>query len=336
MQENDLTRNGEVEMTTVQFIKKAMAQAMEEDGRVFLMGEDIAEYGGSFGVTRGLLDRFGPERIRNTPISEQGFTGIAVGAAVAGSRPVVEIMFMDFITLCVDQLVNMAAKLKYIYGLDCPLVVRTAMGAGRSYGATHSQCLERLFTGIPGLKVVAGSNGPDCASLLLGAVADPGPVIVLEHKLLYPLRWKCDESAPVSPLPPGRAKVAREGTDVTIIAWSWMTVEALRAAAAMEAEEISAEVIDLRSLAPLDMDTVLASVRKTRRVLIVEEGPLTGGLSGEIAARIGEEAFGELDAPVRRLAMPDIPVPSARELEKAMMPDAQSIAAAAVDLATLV
>lgn len=324
------------QLTTVQLVKNAIAQALEADSRVFIMGEDIAEYGGSFGVTRGLVDRFGRGRIRNTPISEQGFTGIAIGAAVAGSRPVIEVMFMDFITLCVDQLVNMAAKLRYVYGLQCPLVLRTAMGAGRSYGATHSQCLERLFTGIPGLKVVAGGDGPDCAALFLGALADPDPVLVLEHKLLYPLRWDVDDSRQIAPIAPGKAKIAREGSDVTIIAWSWMTVESLRAAAALEAEEISAEVVDLRSLAPLDMETVLASVRKTRRALIVEEGPLTGGLSGEIAARISEAAFGELDAPVRRLAMPDVPVPSARELERAIMPNAQTIAAAATDLATLV
>ena len=166
-------------LTTVQFIKGALDRALADDPRVFLMGDDIAAYGGSFGVTRGLVDKYGTERIRNTPISEPAFTGMAIGAAVAGSRPIVEIMFMDFITLCVDQLVNMAAKLHYVYGQSCPLVLRTAMGAGRSYGATHSQCLERLFTGIPGLKAVAGSDGPACAPPLLGALADPTPVLVL-------------------------------------------------------------------------------------------------------------------------------------------------------------
>lgn len=322
-------------LTTTQFIRAALAQALASDPRVFLIGEDIAEYGGSFGVSRGLLDRFGPERIRNTPISEPAFTGIAIGAAVAGSRPIVEIMFMDFMTLCVDQLVNMAAKLHYVYGQSCPLVVRTATGAGRSYGATHSQTLERLFTGIPGLRVVAGSNGPDCAGLLLGALADPNPVIVLEHKLLYPLRHEGEEETPIEPIAPGHARIAREGTDVTIIAWSYMAHQAGRAATALAEEEIEAEVVDLRSLAPIDWETVLGSVRKTRRVLVVEEGPITGGLGAEISARISEEAFEDLDAPVQRLAMADIPVPSARELEQAVMPDATAIADAARDLACL-
>lgn len=322
-------------LTTTQFIRDALSRALSEDDRVFIMGEDIAAYGGSFGVTRGLLDAFGPERIRNTPISEPAFTGMAIGAAVAGSRPIVEIMFMDFATLCVDQLVNMAAKLHYVYGQSCPLVLRTAMGAGRSYGATHSQCLERLFTGIPGLKVVAGSDGPDCAALLLGALADPNPVIVLEHKLLYPLRFE-EPATPIVPVAPGAARVTRPGTDVTIVAWSYMAHLALQAAATLAEEEIEAEVVDVRSLAPLDVPALVASARKTGRVLVVEEGPLTGGLSGEIVARISEGAFGSLAAPVRRLAMPDVPVPSARELERAVMPSAAQIADAARDLATMV
>ena len=319
-------------ITTVQFIRNALAKALDEDPRAFIMGEDIAAYGGSFGVTRGLVDKYGPERIRNTPISEPAFTGMAIGAAVAGSRPIVEIMFMDFVTLCVDQLVNMAAKLHYVYGQSCPLVLRTAMGAGRSYGATHSQCLERLFTGIPGLKVVAGSDGPDCAGLLLGALADPNPVIVLEHKLLYPVRFE-EPQEPIAPIAPGTARVTRQGTDVTIVAWSYMAHLALQAAAGLAEEEIEAEVVDVRSLAPLDTATLVASAQKTGRVLVVEEGPLTGGVAAEIATRITEGAFSSLAAPVRRLAMPDVPVPSARELERAVMPDAAAIADAARYLA---
>ena len=319
-------------LTTVQFIKNALDQALASDSRVFLMGEDIAAYGGSFGVSRGLFEKYGPARIRNTPISEPAFTGMAIGAAVAGSRPIVEIMFMDFITLCVDQLVNMAAKLHYVYGQSCPLVLRTAMGAGRSYGATHSQCLERLFTGIPGLKVVAGSDGPDCARLLLGALADPNPVLVLEHKLLYPLRFE-EPAELIAPVSPGSACITRTGADVTVVAWSYMAHLALQAAAALAEEEIEAEVVDVRSLAPLDVETLVASAKKTGRVLVVEEGPLTGGVAAEIATRITEGAFGSLAAPVRRLAMPDVPVPSARELERAVMPSAASIADAAKDLA---
>jgi pyruvate/2-oxoglutarate/acetoin dehydrogenase E1 component len=322
-------------LTTVQFLRNALDQALAADSRVFIMGEDIAAYGGSFGVTRGLIDKYGPERIRNTPISEPAFTGMAIGAAVAGSRPIVEIMFMDFVTLCVDQLVNMAAKLHYVYGQSCPLVLRTAMGAGRSYGATHSQCLERLFTGIPGLKVVAGSDGPDCARLLLGALADPNPVVVLEHKLLYPIRFE-EPEGPLVPVAPGSARVTRQGTDVTIVAWSYMAHLALQAANTLAEEEIEAEVVDVRSLAPLDAATLVASAQKTGRVLVVEEGPITGGVAAEIATRISEGAFGSLAAPVRRLAMPDVPVPSARELERAVMPSAASIADAAKDLAMVV
>ena len=313
-------------------LRSTLSAALAADPRTFIIGEDIGVYGGSFGVTRGLIDEFGPERVRDTPISEAAITGVAIGAAVAGARPIVEIMFMDFMTLCVDPLVNMAAKLKGIYGLDCPLVIRSAMGAGRSYGATHSQCLERLFAGIPGLKVVAGSTGPECAGLLLGALADPGPVLVLEHKLIYPMRFEGGDK--VSPIPPGSARIAREGTDVTIVAWSYMVHEALRAAEALAEEEIEAEVVDLRSIAPIDAETLAASAAKTGRVLVVEEGSVTGGVSAEVACAITERTT--LAVPVRRLGMPEGPIPAARHLEKAAMPDAAKIADAARDLATLV
>ncbi len=321
-------------LTTTQILRRALAEELRRDPLLFLMGEDIGAYGGAFGVTRGLLEEFGPARVRDTPIAEAGFVGAAIGAAVAGVRPVVEIMFMDFITLAVDQLVNMAAKLSYVHGLSCPLVIRAAMGGGRGYGATHSQCLERLFFGVPGLRIAAPAAGADAAGLLKGAILDPNPVNFLEHKMLYPLRWEVDE-APFAPLPLGRARLAREGTDVTIAAWSWMCVEAERAAAALAQEEIAAEVIDLRTLCPLDLETLAASARKTGRVLIVEEGPLTGGVAAEIAARLSAAVFGELAAPVRRLAMPDCPLPAARSLEDALLPGAAAIAAAARDLATL-
>jgi pyruvate dehydrogenase E1 component beta subunit len=209
------------------------------------------------------------------------------------------------------------------------------MGGGRGYGATHSQCLERLFFGIPGLRIVAPASGADAAGLLQAAIRDANPVLFLEHKLLYPLRWEMENDLP-PPLPLGRARVARPGTDVTIVAWSWMCVEAERAAVALAREEIEAEVIDLRTLNPLDMETLLVSARKTGRVLVVEEGPLTGGVAGEIAARLAEAAFGALAAPVRRLAPPDCPLPAARSLESLLMPNAETIAAAARDLATLV
>lgn len=322
-------------LTTTQILRETLAGEMRRDPRMFLMGEDIGAYGGSFGVTRGLLDEFGAERVRDTPISEQTLVGTAIGAAVAGAHPVVEIMFMDFMALTVDQLGNMAAKLHYIYGQSCPLVVRTAMGAGRGYGATHSQCLERLFFGLPGLKIVAPATGADMSAMLQGAIRDSNPVIFLEHKLLYPLRWELDD-APIAPLAPGKARVAREGADVTLLAWSWMAFECGRAAALLAREDIDAEVIDLRSLSPLDIETIMASVRKTRRLLIVEEGPRTGGIAAEIAAQVAVQAASGLDFPVERLAMPDCPVPSAKSLEQLVVPGAETIAAAAGELATRV
>ncbi|NLF22140.1 MAG: alpha-ketoacid dehydrogenase subunit beta [Lentisphaerae bacterium] len=322
-------------LTTTQILRETLAAELRRDPAVFLMGEDIGAYGGSFGVTRGLIDEFGATRIRNTPISEPGFVGAAIGAAVAGARPVVEIMFMDFITLAVDQLVNMAAKLAYVYNQSCPLVIRTPMGGGRGYGATHSQCLERLFFGVPGIRIVAPATGADASALLQSAIRDPNPVLLLEHKLLYPLRWELD-AVPTPPVPLGQARIARRGSDLTVIAWSWCAFEAERAAAQLAAEEIEAEVIDLRSLNPLDIETLAASARKTRRVLIVEEGPRTGGIAAEIGSQLHERVFGDLEFPVQRLAMPDCPVPSARSLEAAVMPGAEVIAAAARDLATRV
>jgi len=315
-------------VTFTQMLRETLAAELRRDPDLFLMGEDIAAYGGAFGVTRGLADEFGVGRVRDTPISEQALVGTAIGAAVAGSRPVVEIMFADFVTLAVDQLVNMAAKLNYIYGAACPLVVRLPTGGGRGYGATHSQTPERLFTGVPGLRIAAPADAIGASALLQTALHDPNPVLFLEHKLLYPLRWEVPEGLP-EPLPFGRASIARAGSDVTIVAWSYMLYQARRAAELLAAEDISAEIVDLRTLAPLDMETVIASAVRTGRVLIVEEGPLTGGFAGEIASRIFEAAYDSLDAPIRRLASADCPVPAARELEAAALPDVGRIVAAA-------
>lgn len=319
-------------VTYTQMLRETLAAAMRRDPRVFLMGEDIGAYGGAFGVTRGLVKEFGTERIRDTPISEQALVGAAIGAAAAGSRPVVEIMFMDFITLAVDQLVNMAAKLHYVYNLPCPLVVRAPSGGGRGYGATHSQSLERLFTGTPGLCIVTPATALDASALLQTALLGSCPVIFLEHKLLYPMRWEVPEELP-APLPFGQARVAREGSHVTIIAWSGMVPPSERAAEMLAAEGVQAEVIDLRTLAPLDLETVATSARKTGRVLLVEEGPRTGGFAAEIACRIFDAAYDSLDAPIRRLACPDCPLPAARTLEAACIPHAESIAAEARALA---
>ena len=318
-------------ITFTQIIRETLAAEMRRDPSVFLMGEDIGVYGGSFGVTRGLIDEFGPERVRDTPISEQALTGIAIGAAVAGQRPVIEIMFMDFITLAVDQLVNMAAKLHPIYGLPCPLVIRTPPGGGRGYGATHSQSLERLFTGIPGLKIAAPSNAADASALLQTAIRDNTPVLFLEHKLLYPQRFETDDALP-APIPFGCANITREGDDLTIIAWSHMAFLAQRAAVQLASEGIDAEVIDLRTLTPLDIDTLVESAQRTGRVMILEEGPKTGGFAGEIAAQIMEHAHDYLEKPIRRLAGADFPIPSAKNLEAACLPSLDGILALAREL----
>ena len=311
-------------MTFTQIIRETLAAEMRRDASVFLMGEDIGVYGGAFGVTRGLIDEFGPSRVRNTPISEQALTGIAIGAAVAGQRPVIEIMFMDFITLAVDQLVNMAAKLRPIYGLNCPLVLRTPSGGGRGYGATHSQSLERLFAGIPGLKIVAPSNASDASGLLQTAIRDNGPVLFLEHKLLYPQRFDVADALP-EPIPFGVANCTRPGNDITIIAWSYMAHLAQQAATQLAQNGIDAEVIDLLTLAPLDIGMIVDSVKNTGRALIVEEGPKTGGFAAEIAAQIMEQAHDYLEKPIRRLASPDCPIPSAKHLEAACIPTINDI-----------
>jgi pyruvate dehydrogenase E1 component beta subunit len=314
--------------TCTQMLRDTLADAMRRDPRIFLLGEDIGAYGGAFGVTRGLLREFGAERVRDTPISEQALVGVAIGAAAAGARPVVEIMFMDFIALAADQLVNFAAKLRYVYGLGCPLVVRAPCGGGRGYGATHSQSLERLFTGVPGLRIAAPATAADASALLQTALQGEDPTIFLEHKLLYPMRWELPEGLPPA-LPFGHARVACEGRDVTIVAWSGMVPPAEAAAAALAAEGVSAEVIDLRTLCPLDAGTVLASARKTARVVVVEEGPRTGGFAAEVACRVFEAAYDCLDAPIRRVTCPDCPIPAARTLEAACLPNAATIAAAA-------
>ena len=313
-------------------LRETLAAELRRDPAVLLMGEDIGAYGGAFGVTKGLLAEFGPERIRDTPISEQALVGTAIGAAAAGLRPVVEIMFMDFITLAVDQLANLAAKLSYIYRLPCPVVVRAPTGGGRGYGATHSQCLERLFTGIPGLHIAAPSDAADASGLLQTAIRGASPVLFLEQKLLYPLRWPLGDALP-PPVPFGRARVTHSGDAVTLVAWSHMAHLCLAAARNLAAEGIGAEVVDLRTLAPLDTDTVVAAARKTGRVLLVEEGPVTGGFSAEVAARIFEATYDSLDAPIRRLAGPDCPVPASKTLEAACIPDTTAIIAAARALA---
>jgi len=304
---------------------------MTRDERVILIGEDIAEYGGAFKVTADIAKRFGKERVRNTPICENGFIGVAIGAAMTGLRPVVEIMFMDFLALAMDQLCNHAAKFRYQYGEMCklPLVVRTPAGAGRAYGPTHSQSLERWLVATPGLLVAAPATAADAKGMLKSAIRCNDPVVFVESKLLYAELGGVPEGEHLVPL--GEAIVRREGDHVTVVAYSRMTAEALKAAEALAKHGVSAEVIDLRTLAPLDMATVAASVERTGRVVVAEEGHLTGGVAAEIASRITQECFDSLQAAPRRVAALDVPVPASRVLEQAATPDWQDIARAAAE-----
>jgi len=313
------------ELTYWQALQAALRAEMQRDPRVFLMGEDIGTYGGAFGVTRGLLDEFGPQRVRCTPISEATIVGTAAGAALTGMRPVVEIMFMDFLTLAMDQLVNHAAKFRYMYGaqVQVPLVVRTPAGGGRCYGATHSQSLEAWFLHVPGLKVVAPATPADAKGLLLAAIRDDNPVLFVEHKLLYATTGAVPDAD--EPLAFGRAVCRRPGTDVTLVAYSYYVGVALQAAEELAAMGIAAEVLDLRTLAPMDTEAILTSVRKTGRLVCIEEGTRTGGVGAEIAARVAEDAYEYLDAPIRRVAAADVPIPFSPALEPAALPSGADI-----------
>jgi pyruvate/2-oxoglutarate/acetoin dehydrogenase E1 component len=309
-------------------LNKGMATAIEEDERVVLIGIDVGAGGGIFRVTKGLHERFGSERVIDTPISEMGFVGAAVGAAMTGLRPIVEIMFMDFVGVCMDPILNQAAKLRYMTAgaLEIPVVFRMQTGAGKSAGAQHSQSLEAWFAHIPGLKVVMPATVADARDLLLASVRDPNPVVFIENRRLYGMKGDIE----ADPLPLGKARVAHPGEDVTVVTWGQMLRQCLTAAE--ESDDVSLEVIDLRSLEPLDMKTVIASVRRTGRLLIVHEAVQDFGAGAEIAARIGDELFDELRTPVRRLGAPSVPMPFSPELEKALLPTSKAISAAAVGL----
>ncbi|HEX4759845.1 MAG TPA: alpha-ketoacid dehydrogenase subunit beta [Thermoleophilaceae bacterium] len=308
-------------------LNRGMADAMEEDESVVLIGIDVGAGGGIFTVTRGLYDRFGPERVLDAPISEMGYVGAAVGAAMTGLRPIVEIMFMDFVGVCLDPILNQAAKLRYMTAgaFSIPVVFRTQTGAGRSAGAQHSQSLEAMFAHVPGLKVVMPATVTDAHDLLVESVRDPNPVLFVENRRLYGMRGAPDEDS----LPLGRARVAREGSDLTVVTWGQTLRDCLAAA---ESSPLSLEVVDLRSLVPLDMETVIASARKTGHLLIVHEAVQDFGAGAEIAARVADELFDELLAPVRRLGTPAVPMPFSPELEKSLLPGLESIAAAALKL----
>jgi pyruvate/2-oxoglutarate/acetoin dehydrogenase E1 component len=313
--------------TYLQAITNALAQEMERDESVILLGEDIGSFGGAFKVTAGLFERFGAERVRDTPIAEAGIIGVAVGAAITGMRPVCEMQFADFVACGFDQIVNVAAKMHYRLGLAVPMTVRLPSGGGFAGGPFHSQNPEAWFMHAPGLKVFAPSSPGDAAGLLAAAIRDPNPVIFMEHKLLY-RRTKEELPERIEPIEP-KAAVVRPGDDLTVVAYGAMVAAALEAA---EESSASVEVIDLRSLVPLDLATVLVSVEKTSRILVIDEANETCAAGAQVAAAVGERGFEFLDAPVSRLATPDVPVPFSPSLEAAVLPGRESIAKAIDDL----
>jgi acetoin:2,6-dichlorophenolindophenol oxidoreductase subunit beta len=314
------------EITYLEAVREAMSQEMRQNDDVFILGEDIGVYGGAFGVTRGMIEEFGPERVRNTPISEAAISGTAVGAALTGMRPILELQFSDFITIAMDNMVNQAAKIRYMYGGKgkVPMVLRTPAGSGTGAAAQHSQSLEAWMTHIPGLKVVQPSTAYDAKGLLKAAMDDDNPVIFYEHKLCYKTKSDVPEEAYSIPL--GKADVKQEGTDVTIVATGIMVHKALEAADKLKNEGISVEIIDPRTLVPLDEETIVQSVKKTSRVVVVHEAVKRGGFGGEIAGMIAEsEAFDYLDAPIKRLGGKAVPIPYNPELEKAAIPQVEDI-----------
>jgi pyruvate dehydrogenase E1 component beta subunit len=307
----------------------ALRQALRADPRVFLMGEDVGRYGGAFAVSHGLLAEFGPERVRDTPLSENTFVGAGIGAALGGMRPIVEVMTVNFSLLCLDQVVNNAATLRHMSGgqLSVPLVVRMATGAGRQLAAQHSHSLEGWYAHVPGIKVVAPGTADDARALLLAALREPDPVFVFEHAALYPTEGEVDEAG--GPGEIGRALVRRAGTDLSVITFGGSLPKALAAADLLAADGVSAEVVDLRTLRPLDTATILASVARTHRALVVDEGWRTGSFAAEISARIMEGGFYDLDGPVQRLCSAEVPMPYAKHMEDAALPQSAAIAAAA-------
>ena len=320
------------ELSYLESINQALHQEMERDEDVFVLGEDVGKFGGAFKATAGLYDKFGRRRVLDTPMSEWAFIGLANGAAMMGLKPVVEIQFADFISTGFDPIVQYAATTHYRWGANIPLVIRAPWGGGACAGPFHSQCKEAWFTHCPGLKVVIPATPHDAKGLLVSAIRDPNPVIFFEPKYLY-RRGRMEVPRELYTIPLGEASIRREGTDLSIITYGAMVEEALEAASTLSAEDISCEIIDLRTLVPLDRKAILESVRKTSRALIVHEAVRTGGFGAEVAAIISEEAFDVLDAPPARLTAPDTPVPYSPPLEKAFRPDAEKIAARARKLA---
>ena len=316
------------QITYRQAISDALWEEMERDERVFIMGEEVGVWGGTYAVTRGFYDHFGEKRVRDTPIAEMAIVGAGVGAAMAGLRPVAELMTINFAFVAMDAIVNHAAKVHYMFGgqMTVPLVIRTTTGGGRQLGATHSHSPEAVFAHFPGLMLVAPSTPYDAKGLLKSAIRDDNPIIFVEHSTLYQLRGEVPEEDYTLPL--GVSDVKLEGDDVTIVAYSKMVQVALQAADTLAGEGISAEVVDLRTLRPLDIGPVIDSFRKTNRCVVVEEGWGLYGVGAEIAARVQEEAFDWMDAPVRRVSQADVPLPYSRELEQSALPDVEKVVAA--------
>jgi pyruvate dehydrogenase E1 component beta subunit len=321
-----------MKITYREAMRQALHDALASDPRVFLMGEDVGKYGGSYAVSKGFLDEFGPERIRDTPLSELAFVGVGIGAALGGLRPIVEIMTVNFSLLALDQIVNTAALYRHMSGgqFSVPVVIRMATGAGRQLAAQHSHSLENWYAHVPGLTVLAPATIDDARGMLAPALADPDPVVIFEHALLYNFEGELSDAWHGADI--RSAKVLRPGRDVTLIAYGGTVWKALEAAGSLAAEGIEAEVLDLRVLRPLDDASVMASVRRTRRAVVVDEGWRTGSLAGEIMARIMEQAFYDLDAPVARVCSEEVPMPYAKHLEDAALPQAGKVVAAVKQL----
>jgi 2-oxoisovalerate dehydrogenase E1 component beta subunit len=318
--------------TYVEAIRQAIWEEMESDESVYILGEDVGIYGGAFKVTKGMLDHFGPDRVIDTPISESAIVGAAIGSALVGMRPVAEMQFIDFISCAFDQIVNFAAKCRYRWGAGVPIVVRGPCGGGVHGGPFHSQNVEAYFFNVPGLKIVCPSTAYDAKGLMKAAIRDEDPVLYFEHKYLY-RRIKGELPAEDYTVPIGKAKLRREGADLSIITYGAMVYTALDAAEELSQEGVDVEVLDLRSLLPLDEDAILETARKTSKIMVLHEATLTGGPGGEIVARIAEKAFEYLDGPIVRVAPPDTPVPYSPPLEEAFLPQVSDVAAKARELA---
>jgi pyruvate/2-oxoglutarate/acetoin dehydrogenase E1 component len=327
--QQETARSGTIEITYREAVKQAIRDAIKRDERVFLMGEDVGHYGGCYAVSKGLLAEFGPERIRDTPLSESGFTGAGIGAAMAGLRPIVEVMTVNFSLLALDQIMNTAATVRHMSGnqFGVPVVIRMATGAGRQLAAQHSHSLEGWYAHIPGIKVLAPATVEDARGMLWTALEDPDPVLIFENVMLYNMSGKL--AADAGPVDIDKAVVRRPGRDISLITYGGSLWKTLEAATTLSREGIEAEVIDLRSLRPLDDETIMASVAKTRRAVMIDEGWRSGSLAAEIGMRIVEQAFWSLDAPLGRVCSEEVPIPYPAHLENAAIPQAAKIVAAA-------